>query len=104
MFTGLVEAVGRVAGVEDVASGRRLRFQTSLSPLAPGDSVSVNGVCLTATDAMLERANLSFGDYRIPVDSLLVSAALEEGVLKLSQLNLAALRGNFAVVPPNRRT
>ena len=48
MFTGLVEAVGRVAGVEDVASGRRLRFQTSLSPLTPGDSVSVNGVCLTA--------------------------------------------------------
>jgi riboflavin synthase len=49
MFTGLVEAVGRVAGVEDVASGRRLRFQTSLAPLTPGDSVSVNGVCLTAT-------------------------------------------------------
>lgn len=49
MFTGLVEAVGRVAGVEDVVSGRRLRFQTSLAPLTPGDSVSVNGVCLTAT-------------------------------------------------------
>ena len=49
MFTGLVEAVGRVASVEDVASGRRLRVQTSLAPLTPGDSVSVNGVCLTAT-------------------------------------------------------
>ena len=49
MFTGLVEAVGRVASVEDMASGRRLRFQTSLEQLTPGDSVSVNGVCLTAT-------------------------------------------------------
>lgn len=49
MFTGLVEAIGRVASVEDVASGRRLRFQTSLAPLTTGDSVSINGVCLTAT-------------------------------------------------------
>jgi len=50
MFTGLVEAVGRVAGVEDAAGGRRLRIQTSLtSALTPGDSVSVNGVCLTVT-------------------------------------------------------
>lgn len=49
MFTGLVEAVGRVASVEDTGSGRRLRFQTSLEDLTPGDSVSVNGVCLTAT-------------------------------------------------------
>jgi riboflavin synthase len=49
MFTGLVEAVGRVVGVDDGASGRRLRLQTSLERLTPGDSVSVNGVCLTAT-------------------------------------------------------
>ncbi len=49
MFTGLVEVVGRVASVEDMASGRRLRFKTSLEQLTPGDSVSVNGVCLTAT-------------------------------------------------------
>jgi hypothetical protein len=48
-------------------------------------------------DATLEGANLSFGDYRVPVNSLLLSAALEDGVLKMSQLQLAALRGNAQV-------
>lgn len=50
MFTGLIEAVGRVAAVEAVESGYRLRIDTALAPeLRPGDSVSVNGVCLTVT-------------------------------------------------------
>ena len=50
MFTGLIESVGRVAGVDTTASGIRLRVETTLAPeLKPGDSVSINGVCLTAT-------------------------------------------------------
>lgn len=48
MFTGLIEAVGRVAAVEDQAGGRRLSIETPLAgALAPGDSIAVNGVCLT---------------------------------------------------------
>ncbi len=50
MFTGLVEDVGRVESVESGDDGARLRIGTRLAPeIATGDSVSVNGVCLTAT-------------------------------------------------------
>lgn len=52
MFTGLIEDVGRVESVESGADGARLRIATPLgSEIAPGDSVAVNGVCLTATAA-----------------------------------------------------
>jgi riboflavin synthase len=50
MFTGLVQDVGSVESVEDGAEGARLRIATSLAAeIATGDSVAVNGVCLTAT-------------------------------------------------------
>jgi riboflavin synthase len=52
VFTGLIEDVGTVAEIEAGADGARLRFTTRLgSELAPGDSVAVNGVCLTAVEA-----------------------------------------------------
>ena len=48
MFTGLIEAVGHVAEVKSTGTGMRLRIRTTLAPeLAPGDSLAVNGVCLT---------------------------------------------------------
>jgi riboflavin synthase len=50
MFTGLVEDIGNVESVDSGDDGARLRIATRLSPkIATGDSVSVNGVCLTAT-------------------------------------------------------
>jgi riboflavin synthase len=50
MFTGLVEDVGAVESVEKGGDGARLRIATELaSEIAGGDSVAVNGVCLTAT-------------------------------------------------------
>jgi len=50
MFTGLIESVGQVSGLGPVPSGFRLRIRTPLAPqLAPGESIAVNGVCLTAT-------------------------------------------------------
>ena len=51
MFTGLVQDVGRVESVETGDEGATLRIATSLAgDVAEGDSVAVNGVCLTATD------------------------------------------------------
>ena len=48
MFTGLIEAVGRVASVDEHAGGRRLLVETLLAAeLAQGDSIAVNGACLT---------------------------------------------------------
>lgn len=52
MFTGIIEAVGRITQVSDVGGDRRLRFEAPgyLADIRLGDSVSVNGICLTATD------------------------------------------------------
>ena len=50
MFTGLVADLGTVSGVEATGDGVRLRVASSLAgELGEGDSVAVNGVCLTAT-------------------------------------------------------
>jgi riboflavin synthase len=50
IFTGLVADLGRVTAVDATADGVRLSVQTALAgELGEGDSVAVNGVCLTAT-------------------------------------------------------
>lgn len=50
MFTGLVQDLGRVESVEAGADGARIRVATKLSgEIGLGDSVAVNGCCLTAT-------------------------------------------------------
>jgi riboflavin synthase len=52
MFTGLIEDLGTVAELDAAANGARLRIATRLGgELRPGDSVAVNGVCLTAIAA-----------------------------------------------------
>lgn len=50
MFTGLIEDVGTLESIEATDDGARLRIATKLTPeVALGDSVAVDGVCLTAT-------------------------------------------------------
>ena len=50
MFTGLVEAIGSVRALEGRGDASRLILETSLAPeLAPGESLAVNGCCLTVT-------------------------------------------------------
>ena len=61
MFTGLIEAVGTIVDLREIAEGRRLRMAATeaaapgapaaIASLAPGDSIAVNGVCLTAVGA-----------------------------------------------------
>jgi len=52
MFTGLIQDVGEVEVLESGAEGARLRITTVLGPeIGLGDSVAVNGACLTATAA-----------------------------------------------------
>jgi len=47
MFTGIVEETGEIRSVEDTEEGRRLRIGTTFADLAAGQSVSVDGACLT---------------------------------------------------------
>ena len=50
MFTGIIKELGSVEAVEASDDGARLRIRADLtSELEPGDSVAVNGACLTAT-------------------------------------------------------
>ncbi|MFO7651047.1 MAG: riboflavin synthase [bacterium] len=50
MFTGLVEAVGKVRSATNRGGGRLLVVEASFAPeLKVGDSVAVSGVCLTVT-------------------------------------------------------
>jgi riboflavin synthase len=50
MFTGLIEDLGTVEAVERNADGAHLRIATSLAvEISNGDSIAVNGCCLTAT-------------------------------------------------------
>jgi riboflavin synthase len=51
MFTGLVEDLGTIESLESGDEGARVRIATRLAgEIGEGDSVAVNGVCLTATD------------------------------------------------------
>jgi len=50
MFTGIIETTGQVAGIQSGNQDSRLRLASgsmSLQDTAPGDSIAVNGVCLT---------------------------------------------------------
>ena len=51
MFTGIIEEIGEIAGVKrgQVSSRLAIRGKKIFSDLKLGDSVAVNGVCLTAT-------------------------------------------------------
>ncbi len=52
MFTGLIQEIGAVLGAERRGGFLRLRvgYDPSRGPLRTGDSMAVNGVCLTATE------------------------------------------------------
>ena len=53
MFTGIVEELGKVRSVDLHQDGGRIVIDASvvLSDISNGDSIAVNGVCLTAVDA-----------------------------------------------------
>jgi len=52
MFTGLIESVGEITEVKPTPGGFRIRVTTALaSECSPGDSLAVNGVCLTVISA-----------------------------------------------------
>ena len=51
MFTGLVQGVGAVVGMERSDAGARITIDTPLvAELSAGDSIAINGVCLTAVE------------------------------------------------------
>jgi riboflavin synthase len=82
MFTGLIQDVGTVESLDTDASGARLRISTSLAAeIEMGDSVAVNGACLTATTIDARSFETEAMNQTLEVTSL---GALEVG----SRVNL----------------
>ena len=62
MFTGIVSAVGRIVEATPAAQGKQLVVQTPagwLDDVQPGDSIALNGACMTVTT--LDAAAARFG-------------------------------------------
>jgi riboflavin synthase len=50
MFTGLIEEIGVLQAIQRTDAGVELRISTRYSDLAKGESIAINGVCLTVLD------------------------------------------------------
>jgi riboflavin synthase len=71
MFTGLVEDLGTVETVDRGDDGARLRIATSLaSEISEGDSIAVNGCCLTATAVTADSFETEAMNQTLQVTSL----------------------------------
>ena len=82
MFTGLVQDVGKVASVESGSEGSRIRIATALaSKIGLGDSVAVNGACLTATAVNAESFDTEAMNQTLGVTALC-------GLVEGSRVNL----------------
>ena len=65
MFSGLVADLGRLKEISTGSEGARLAIETSLaSRIETGDSIAVNGTCLTAT-TVEQRQVRSFVQARV---------------------------------------
>lgn len=51
MFTGLIEAMGTIEQVSVTAAGREFRVSAPWGDLTPGESIALNGACLTVREA-----------------------------------------------------
>jgi len=50
MFTGIVDDVGLIESVTSSPAGREIRIRSSYTDLADGESIAVNGACLTVRE------------------------------------------------------
>jgi riboflavin synthase len=77
MFTGLIEAVGEIARLEALGDGQRLYVRTALAgDLGAGESLAVNGVCLTMTP---EAGDLAYADIGPETARITTLGALRPG-------------------------
>jgi riboflavin synthase len=71
MFTGLIETVGKLVERKPTAGGFRLRIASDLAgELSPGDSLAVNGVCLTVIMAEGAEVHADIGPETVRVTTL----------------------------------
>ena len=77
MFTGLIEGLGEVVALAPMEGGSRLRVTSGLAPeLVLGESVAVNGACLTVTATTADEMTFDLGPETLRVTAL---GALQPG-------------------------
>ncbi|MCG6869557.1 MAG: riboflavin synthase [Gammaproteobacteria bacterium] len=84
MFTGIIEAVGRIGAVEPKSEDTRVRVEggkLDLSGASLGDSIAVNGVCLTVT-------SMDAGGFWVDVSGETLSKTTFGGLRTGSAVNL----------------
>ena len=52
MFSGIIEKVADVTAVKDIGNSREITLNTGFADIELGESIAVNGVCLTATSTV----------------------------------------------------
>lgn len=92
MFTGIIEELGKIAAIETHAGGAKIKIAARIvtENTATGDSIAVNGVCLTALD-------IKPGSFTADVSNETLSRST------LGKLNTGAKTNLERAVTPNTR-
>ena len=115
MFTGIVEETGKIA--EARPHGLRIAGGLAMDGLAPGDSIAVNGVCLTVTERGAETFDVDLSDETLARTNLGAQTAgalvnLERALTPSSRMGGHIVQGHVDGVgeivalggPPENRT
>ena len=98
MFTGIIEAVGRINNIEPVGGDMRLHVDTdslNMADVKLGDSIAVNGVCLTAIEFDANGFVADVSNETITLTSLKDLAAGSEVNLEKALLPTTRLGGHL---------
>jgi riboflavin synthase len=98
MFTGLIEAIGRIERVDTTADGCRLRIAAPFAAeVSAGESIAVDGVCLTAVEIAGGAFEAVLGPETVRVTTLGAAAAGRRVNLERSLRADARLGGHFVL-------
>lgn len=98
MFTGIIESIGRIKNIEPVAGDMRLHVDVGtldMSDVQLGDSIAVNGVCLTAVEFGSKHFVADVSNETITLTSLKGLAAGSEVNLEKALLPTTRLGGHL---------
>ena len=98
MFTGIIEAIGRIKNIEPVGGDVRLHVDVGsldMSDVQAGDSIAVNGVCLTAIEFDNKHFVADVSNETIALTSLKDLAAGSEVNLEKALLPTTRLGGHL---------
>ena len=87
MFTGIIEQTGKITAVADGQGQRRMQIQTAWKDLLLGESISVNGVCLTVAEGTAQ------GEAHFFVSEESLSRSSLGGLLEGQRVNLERAMG-----------